>query len=43
MVKDENPETVIGEMFQAVRDFFAALGAFTVIMATIGYAWGYFA
>ena len=30
-------------IFEMIRDFFAALGAITVILATVFYSWGYFA
>lgn len=29
-------------LFELARDFFAALGAITVILATVFYSWGYF-
>ena len=43
MVGGERPESVITEMLLAVRDFFTVLGIFTVMLVTLGYAWGYFA
>ena len=29
-------------VFQLIRDFFAAIGATTVIVAAVLYSWGYF-
>lgn len=32
---------MVREAFNLAVDLFAALGAFVVIMATVGYMWGY--
>lgn len=42
-MKEDNPETILSEMLKSIRDLLALLGIFTVMLATLGYAWGYFA